>query len=68
MIKNLEPVTHPEVELLLCCARTNIAAETAERIKSLVQQEIEALFSSERSPQPEPNWGNDQTHRSAEAA
>jgi hypothetical protein len=38
---NLEPVTRPEIELLLCCARTKIAAGTAERIKSLVQQEID---------------------------
>lgn len=32
--------TNPELELLLCCARTKITTETAERIKTLVQQNI----------------------------
>lgn len=31
----------PEFELLLCCARTAVGAETAERIKQLVQQDID---------------------------
>ncbi|MBD2387131.1 nucleotidyltransferase domain-containing protein [Cylindrospermum sp. FACHB-282] len=32
--------TNPEIELLLCCARTHITTETAESIKTLVQQNI----------------------------
>lgn len=32
--------TNPEIELILCCARTNITTATAERIKTLVQQNI----------------------------
>lgn len=31
----------PEVELLLCCARTCIDSETAERIKTLLQEDID---------------------------
>jgi hypothetical protein len=31
---------HPEVELLLCCARTHIGPETAARIRTLLQQDI----------------------------
>lgn len=31
----------PEVELLLCCARTCIDSETAERIKTLLQEKID---------------------------
>ena len=33
--------TRPEVELLLCCARTCINSETAERIKALLQEDID---------------------------
>jgi hypothetical protein len=38
------PLTHPntpEIDLLLCCVRTHITPETAERIHSLVQQDID---------------------------
>ena len=31
---------HPEVELLLCCARTHIEPKTAARIRTLLQQDI----------------------------
>ena len=33
--------TRPEVELLLCCARTCINSETAEQIKTLLQEDID---------------------------
>ena len=32
--------TRPEIELILCCARTHINSATVERIKSLVEQDI----------------------------
>jgi hypothetical protein len=34
----------PEVELLLCCARTHIDSETAERIETLLQQDIDWAY------------------------
>ncbi|MFN6537643.1 MAG: nucleotidyltransferase family protein [Nostoc sp. EkiNYC01] len=34
-------VKRPEIELLLCCTRTHIDSETAERIKTLLQQNID---------------------------
>lgn len=34
----------PEVELLLCCARTRIDSETAERIKTLLQENIDWAY------------------------
>jgi hypothetical protein len=34
----------PEVELLLCCARTHIDPETAERIRTLLQQDIDWAY------------------------
>ncbi|MCG5062157.1 MAG: nucleotidyltransferase family protein [Limnoraphis sp. WC205] len=36
--------TYPEIELLLCCARTNIDPETAERIKTLLQENIDWAY------------------------
>jgi Uncharacterised nucleotidyltransferase len=33
-------IQHPEIELILCCARTHITPSTAERIKTLLQQDI----------------------------
>src|SRR5688572_13480718 len=36
----------PEVELLLCCARTQLDAFTAERMRALVQQEINWCYVS----------------------
>ncbi|MBH8562241.1 nucleotidyltransferase family protein [Nostoc sp. CENA67] len=35
-----EPTTNAEIELLLCCVRTCITPQTAEQIKTLVQQNI----------------------------
>ncbi|OUL26880.1 hypothetical protein BV378_12205 [Nostoc sp. RF31YmG] len=34
-------VNRPEIELLLCCARTHIAPSTAEQIRALLQQDID---------------------------
>ena len=34
-------VTRPEIELLLCCARTCVDPETAERIRTLVQENLD---------------------------
>jgi hypothetical protein len=34
----------PEIELLLCCARTNIDSETAEHIKTLLQENIDWAY------------------------
>jgi hypothetical protein len=39
--KTLTVATRPEIELLLCCAHTYIDPETAERIKTLLQQNID---------------------------
>lgn len=38
---SLLPQNNPEIELLLCCARTNLDPEIAEHIHSLVQQDID---------------------------
>jgi hypothetical protein len=35
------PPNNPEIELLLCCARTNLGPQITERINSLVQQDID---------------------------
>jgi len=40
-IPTLATTTRPEVELLLCCARTCINSETAEQIQALLQKEID---------------------------
>lgn len=39
--KKLDTYSRPEIELLLCCARTHVDDENAERIKSLVQKDID---------------------------
>lgn len=39
--KTVATSTHPEVELLLCCARTCINTEGAERIRALLQDNID---------------------------
>jgi hypothetical protein len=36
--------TNPEIKLLLCCARTSISSETAEQIKTLLQQDIDWTY------------------------
>jgi hypothetical protein len=36
--------TRPEIELLLCCARTRVNAETATRIRDLVQEQIDWTY------------------------
>jgi Uncharacterised nucleotidyltransferase len=48
MITSTQPINQvpttvncPEIELILCCARTRIDTEIAERIKTLVQQDID---------------------------
>ena len=38
---SLIPPNNPEIDLLLCCARTHITPEIAEHIHSLVQQDID---------------------------
>lgn len=40
-VKTSALTTRPELDLLLCCARTRVDAETAEHIKTLVQENIE---------------------------
>jgi hypothetical protein len=42
--KALKADTRPEVELLLCCARTCIDSEIAERIRTLLQQDIDWAY------------------------
>ncbi|HEY9614633.1 nucleotidyltransferase family protein [Allocoleopsis sp.] len=42
---------HPEVELLLCCARTEINTTTAERIKTLLRQGIDWVYLSQTAAQ-----------------
>ncbi|MEH2349201.1 MAG: nucleotidyltransferase family protein [Nostoc sp.] len=37
-------VSRPEIELLLCCTRTHIDPETAERIKTLLRQDIDWAY------------------------
>ncbi|MEH1965196.1 nucleotidyltransferase domain-containing protein [Nostoc sp.] len=37
-------VSRQEIELLLCCTRTRIDAETAERIQTLLQQDIDWVY------------------------
>lgn len=39
--KKSPPMSNPETELLLCCARTHIGAKTRERIEALLQQTID---------------------------
>ncbi|HEX8184539.1 MAG TPA: nucleotidyltransferase family protein [Blastocatellia bacterium] len=39
-----EAAIRPEVELLLCCARTSIEPERIERIKSLLKEEIDWVY------------------------
>jgi hypothetical protein len=41
--------TNPEIELLLCCARNSIAPEIAERIKILLQQNIDWSYLIEKA-------------------
>lgn len=36
----LTQLRHPEIELILCCAKTHIPPSTAERIRELLQKEI----------------------------
>lgn len=36
--------TRPEIELLLCCARTHIDLETAQQIRDLLQQDIDWAY------------------------
>jgi len=36
--------TRPEIELLFCCARTHIDSEIAERIRTLLQQDIDWAY------------------------
>jgi hypothetical protein len=38
------PANHPEIELLLCCARTHIDSETEKRILTLLEQDINWLY------------------------
>ena len=49
------PATHPkaslEIELLLCCARSQISAATAEQIKSLVHKEIDWQYFFQQATQ-----------------
>jgi hypothetical protein len=43
-IKESARTTRPEIELLLCCARTQIDPMTVERIKVLLQQDIDWTY------------------------
>ena len=43
-IKELARTSRPEIELLLCCARTQIDPMTVERIKVLLQQDIDWTY------------------------
>ncbi|WP_446389414.1 nucleotidyltransferase family protein [Coleofasciculus sp. B1-GNL1-01] len=38
--KSIEVATHPELDLLLCCSRTQINTTTAKSIKTLVESNI----------------------------
>jgi len=49
MIKTPATATNLEIELLLCCARTYIAPEIAERIKTLLQQNINWTYLIEKA-------------------
>jgi hypothetical protein len=40
-VKTRATAPHPEIELLLCCARTQVDAGTAQRIQTLVQQPVD---------------------------
>lgn len=40
-LKQTTRITRPEIELLLCCARTQIDPSTQERIKELLQEKID---------------------------
>ena len=41
MLKYKGPSMRPELELLLCCARSTVSSESASQIRSLVQQNID---------------------------
>lgn len=38
------PATHPEIELILCCCRTDIDTATTQRIQTLLQQKIDWAY------------------------
>ncbi len=40
-VLNSSLATHPEIQILLCCATTQIESETASRLKALVQENID---------------------------
>jgi hypothetical protein len=44
IIKTLAPLNQPEIELLLCCSRTYIDIDTGDRIKTLLQKEINWVY------------------------
>lgn len=49
--REITVATRPEVELLLCCARTYLAPETAARIRTLLQEDIDWAYLIQKANQ-----------------
>ncbi|MEO1799621.1 MAG: hypothetical protein AAFR62_04245 [Cyanobacteria bacterium J06629_2] len=37
----MSPVVRPELELILCCAKTTLSSDDLQRIKTLIQQDLD---------------------------